>query len=133
MSDQFELFEHARKRVKQKKWLYTHFVLFLIGSVFLIVLNKFLNVAPQYDWFVWAILIWLFIFIIHFVNVFITHKFMGEKWQKKQIEKLVLKQEIKISKLEKEVAKEAKMKAESEKQTTELKRKETPQNNKIQE
>jgi len=131
MNDNFELFEHARKRAKQKKWLYSHFIFFLVGSVFLIILNKFLNVIPQYDWFVWAIVIWFFLFIIHFINVFITHNFMGKEWEKKQIEKLVLKQETKIAKLEKGISKEAQLKFEIENQTTELKKKETPPSNEI--
>ena len=44
MNEQHELYENARKRINQKKRLYQHFVVFLIGSVFLIILNKFLNV-----------------------------------------------------------------------------------------
>ena len=96
MNEQFELFENARNRIKQKKRLYLHFVIFLVGSVFLIVLNKILKVEEQYDWFVWAITLWLFIWIMHFVNVFITNKFMGKEWERKQTEKLVLKQELKF-------------------------------------
>ena len=48
MNEQFQLFENARKRIKQKKRLYLHFVIFLVGSVFLIVLNKILKVEEQY-------------------------------------------------------------------------------------
>ena len=129
MNEQFQLFENARKRIKQKKRLYLHFVIFLVGSVFLIVLNKILKVEEQYDWFVWAITLWLFIWIMHFVNVFITNKFMGKEWERKQTEKLVLKQELKIAKLEKEIAHEAKLKAESEQYATELKKKENPPSN----
>ena len=104
-------------------------MIFLVGSVFLIVLNKILKVEEQYDWFVWAITLLLFIWIMHFVNVFITNKFMGKEWERKQTEKLVLKQELKIAKLEKEIAHEAKLKAESEQYATELKKKENPPSN----
>ena len=129
MNEQFELYENARKRVNQKKRLYYHFILFLIGSVFLIILNKLLLIGEQYDWFVWAIIVWLFLFILHFINVFITHKFMGKEWLRKQTEKLVLKQEVKIAQLEKEIIKEAKLKAESEQYIAELKKKEIPPKN----
>jgi len=112
MDNQFELFEYARKRQKQKKRLYTHFILFLIGSVFLIIINKVLNVGEQFDWFVWAIIAWLFLLCVHFVNVFITHKFMGKDWERKQIEKLVVKQELKIKELAKKVEKETQLKIE---------------------
>jgi len=131
MNEQFELYENARKRVNQKKRLYYHFILFLIGAVFLIIINKLLHIGEQYDWFVWAIIIWLFLFILHFINVFITHKFMGKEWLRKQTEKLVLQQEVKIAQLEKEIAKESKLKAESEQYTAELKKKEvSPKNSK---
>ena len=82
-NEQHELYENARNRIKQKKRLYFHFVVFLIGSVFLIIINKVLNVGEQYDWFVWAILIWFFLWILHFVNVFFTHPFMGKEWERK--------------------------------------------------
>ena len=38
--NQQELYEYARKRVKQKKRVYFHFILFFVGSVFLFVVNK---------------------------------------------------------------------------------------------
>ena len=124
MNEQHELYENARNRIKQKKRLYYHFIVFLVGSVFLIVLNKFLNIWEQFDWFVWAILIWFFLFILHVINVYVTNKFMNKDWERKQTEKLVLKQELKIAKLEKEIAQEAKLKAESEQYATEVKKKE---------
>jgi len=49
---------------------------------------------------------------------------MNKDWERKQTEKLVLKQELKIAKLEKEIAQEAKLKAESEQYATEVKKKE---------
>lgn len=128
--EQHELYENARNRIKQKKRLYLHFVFFLIGSVFLIALNKLLNLWENYDWFVWAIILWLFFLVWHFVNVFITNPFMGKDWERKQTEKLVLKQELKIAKLEKNIARESQLKAESEQYASELKKKkESSQNN----
>jgi amino acid permease len=119
-NDQYELYEYARKRQKEKKGLYTHFVLFLIGSVFIILINKVLNVGEQLDWFVWAILAWLFIFCIHFVNVFVTHKFMGKDWERTQIEKLVAKQEKEIERLAKKVAEETNINSTIKSTSTEL-------------
>ena len=106
--EQHELYENARYRIKQKKRLYFHFVVFLVGSVFLIILNKILNVGENFleDWFVWAIFLWFFIFVLHFINVFVTKRFMDRTWERNQIEKLVKKQELKITELEKEVIKE---------------------------
>ena len=131
MNEQHELYENARTRVKQKKRLYFHFVLFLVGSVFLIALNKVLNVGEAFmeDWFVWAIVLWLFFWVLHFINVFFTNRFMGKEWERKQTDKLVLKQELKIAKLEKEIIRESELKIESEQYAAELKKKENSENN----
>mgnify|MGYP003685108171 FL=1 len=103
---QHELLENAQKRVRQKKRLYTHFVIFLVGSVFLVLINKILKYGQEYNWFVWAITFWGFLFVLHVFNVFITNKFMGQDWERSQREKLVEKQKQRISKLQKEIEEE---------------------------
>lgn len=110
--DQLELIENAQKRIRAKKRLYVHFVIFLIGAVFLIIANTVLGIGKDFtiagiNWFVYAILAWLFFFIYHFINVFITHKFMGKDWEKQQIEKLVAKQQARINKLEEKLEKDS--------------------------
>lgn len=131
MIEQHELYENARYRVKQKKRLYFHFVLFLVGSVFLIVLNKIFNVGENFieNWFVWAILLWLFLLILHTINVFITKKFMDRNWERLQIEKLVKKQALKIAELEKVLEKEHETNIKNLEASIELKKKENQQNN----
>ncbi|MEP5254487.1 MAG: dihydrofolate reductase [Winogradskyella arenosi] len=109
--EQLELIENAQKRIKQKKRLYIHFVIFVIGAVFLIVANTVLGIGETFapagiDWFVYAIFAWLFFFVYHFISVFITHKFMGKDWEKQQLEKLVHQQEARITKLKEGLAKE---------------------------
>lgn len=101
--EQHELLENAQTRIKQKKRLYVHFVIFLIGSVFLIFVNKILNYWDTYDWFIWAITFWAFLFAIHLVNVFVTQKFMGRDWERKQREKLVQKQKKRIAEMQKKI------------------------------
>lgn len=106
--DQLELIKIAQRRIKQKRRLYIHFVVFLLGAIFLIVLNTVLGVGKTtkifgMDWFVVAILVWLFLFIYHLFNVFITHKFMGKEWEQQQLDKLVAKQKARIVQLEKNV------------------------------
>lgn len=101
--EQHELLENAQKRVKQKKRLFSHFVIFLIGSVFLILINKILKYGEDYDWFIWAITAWAFLFMIHAFNVFVTHQFMGQQWERSQREKLVAKQKRRIAELQKEI------------------------------
>ena len=130
MDNQHELYENARYRIKQKKRLYFHFIVFLLGSVFLIILNKIFKVGENIveDWFVWAILLWFFLFILLVIIVFITKKFMDRTWERNQIEKLTKKQELKIAALENEIAKESQLKIDSLKTTLELKKKENQQN-----
>lgn len=99
---QHELYEYARKRIKQKKRLYFHFVLLLVGSLFMFVANKLLNIEEQYDWFLWAGTAWCFFFILHFIKVFITDRFMNKNWERNEIDKLVQKQERKIKELERQ-------------------------------
>ena len=102
-TEQHELLEYAQKRVLQKKRLFTHFVLFLIGSVFLILINKILKYGEEYNWFLWAITFWAFLFVFHLFNVFVTHQFMGKTWERDQREKLVQKQKKRIAGLQKEI------------------------------
>ena len=117
--EQLELIEYAQKRIKQKKRLYIHFVVFLIGAVFLILANTVLGIGKDFtiagiNWFVYAILAWLFIFIYHFINVFITNKFMGKAWEKHQLDKLVSQQQQRIDKLKEGFLKEEKKIAQSQ-------------------
>jgi hypothetical protein len=102
---QHEQLEYAQARIRQKKNLYRHFVLFLIGSVFLFLLNKVLKYGETYDWAQWVILVWLFLWVVHAVNVFVFNEFMGRDWERAQREKLVGKQQQKISQIEKEYEK----------------------------
>jgi len=103
---QHEQMEYAQKRINQKKKLYYHFVLFLVGSVFLILLNKVFKYGADYNWFKWAILFWAFLFAIHIFNVFVTYKFMGRDWERSQRDKLVQKQQDRIAEISKEVQQE---------------------------
>ena len=104
--EQLELIKTAQKRIKQKKRLYIHFVVFLIGSIFFILLNLVFGFGKDFkpfdvNWFVFAIFIWLFLLLYHTFNVFITHKFMGKDWEQNQLEKLVSKQKQRIEALKK--------------------------------
>ena len=117
--EQLELIQNAQKRIKQKKRLYVHFVIFLIGSIFLIIANTVLGIGKDLkffgkEWFLYAILIWLFLFLYHLFNVFVTNKFMGKDWEKAQLNKLVAKQQKRIDQLKKGFEKEEKLMAQSE-------------------
>lgn len=109
--DQLELIENAQKRIKQRKRLYIHFVIFLIGAVFFIIANNFLGIGDTYiiagqGWWFYAVLVWLLVLIYHFISVFITNKFMGRDWEKQQLDKLVNQQQQRIDKLKENFLKE---------------------------
>ncbi|MDX1362747.1 2TM domain-containing protein [Arenibacter latericius] len=101
--EQHQMLEDAQKRIKQKKRLFSHFVIFLIGSIFMIIINKILGYGKTYDWFIWAIMVWAFLFVIHLFDVFVTSKLMGPQWERSQRERLVAKQKQKIAELQKEI------------------------------
>jgi len=108
---QRELIEYAQLRVKKKKNLFRHFIIFLAGAVLLIIVNLVLDFGKDFrpfnvDWFVWAILIWFFIFLVHFLNVFVLNSFMDKKWEHEQIDKLVARQSARITELRDKVERE---------------------------
>ncbi len=100
--EQHEQLEYAQSRIRQKKRLYSHFVFFLVGSVFAILFNKVLNYGEPYDWYIWFIAVWAFFLTVHCINVFVTHSFMGRDWEREQRERLVQKQRERIRQLKQE-------------------------------
>lgn len=105
-AEQREQYEYARRRIKQKKNLMRHFILFLVGSVLLIIIDPILGYGNEtlfQNWFVWAILIWTFIFLVHLFNVFVMNKFMDKEWEDRQLEKLKARQAERMSELQKKV------------------------------
>lgn len=102
-TSQHEQYEYARRRIRQKKRLYFHFVLLSLGSIFLFVVNKLLHFGEPNNWYLWAITIWIFLFVLHFIKVFITDSFMNKNWERTQIDKLMAQQKRKIEQLAKNV------------------------------
>ncbi len=101
--EQHELLERAQRRIRQKKRLFRHFVIFLIGGVFLVVVNKILKYGETHDWYLWAITLWAFLFAIHLAQVFVIDPFMGKEWERAQRERLLEKQQKRIRKIEQEI------------------------------
>jgi len=97
--EQRDLFLYAQNRIKKKKGLYYHFIVFVVGGIFLFAFNKIFNYYPAYNWYLWALTLWLFFLLVHFINVFVTHRFMGPDWEKAQLDKLVAKQKRRIEEL----------------------------------
>lgn len=114
------LFEQAQQRIKEKKGLYTHFMFYLVGCIFMIVLNFLLDFGANfkplgYDWFVFGVLIWTFFLLIHVFRVLVFSSFMGKKWKEEQMEILVEKQKKKIAEMEEKLNLEIPQELKSEK------------------
>lgn len=101
---QHELLENAQRRIRKKKRLANHLVVFLVGCVFLVVLNKILKYGEPHDWYLWAIAAWAFFLVLHGVQVYLMDPFMGREWEREQREKLLRKQQERIRRLEEEIA-----------------------------
>jgi len=101
--EELELLQNAQKRIRQRKALYSHFVVFLLGSVFMVLINKIFKYGVAYDWSLWAIVVWGFILALHIFNVHVTHRFMGADWERRQRERLVALQREKIAEIQKEI------------------------------
>jgi len=95
-----EQYEYARRRLKQKKRLYYHFVFFVLISLFLFIANQFFDNRMDSNWCIWIITVWLFLFILHFIKIFITDRFMNKNWERDQINRLVALQQKKIAQLQ---------------------------------
>jgi len=95
---------NAELRIKQKKRLYAHFILFLIGSFVFTIIDVIFQYGKNfhpfgYDWFIWIISLWLLVLLYHSFEVFIIQRFLGRKWKKKQLEKLIAYQEKEVNKI----------------------------------
>lgn len=120
--EQRQLIENAQRRTRQKRRLFHHFVFFLAGAVVLIIINVVLDYGTEFQpfntpWFVWAILLWFFIFLVHVFNVFVTNKLLSKEWEEKQMERLVVKQRERIAELQTRVEKEHPLPAEGDRIT----------------
>ncbi len=103
--EQREQYDYARNRIVQKKRLMRHFIIFLAGSLLLVIINPVLGIGENFfikNWFVWAILLWVFLFLIHLLNVFVMNTFMGKDWEDRQLEKLKNAQSERIAELQKQ-------------------------------
>ena len=117
--DQIALIEYAQNRIKSKKRLFFHFSIMIIGFISMLTSNLIFEfkkdiILFDFPWSYWLCSTWFVLFFIHLFNVYVTNKFMGKKWEKNQMKKLVNKQQIKIAEIKTELEKEARIIAESQ-------------------
>lgn len=117
--DQIALIEYAQNRIRSKKRLFFHFSIMIIGFISMLTSNLIFEfkkdiILFDFPWSYWLCSTWFVLFFIHLFNVYVTNKFMGKKWEKNQMKKLVNKQQIKIAEIKTELEKEARIIAESQ-------------------
>ena len=90
--EQREQYEYAQARMKQKKKLMQHFIVFLVGSVFLIIINPILGYGDEFfikNWTTITLSILGLIFVYLLVRVFTPTPDMSElnKYKLEEIDK----------------------------------------------
>ncbi len=116
--DAIELLENAQSRIRQKKNVYRHFVIFLFISGFTLFIDFILEIGPDlvlfdYSWSIWILIIWTFILLYHLFDVFISKKIISNKWVSNQKSQLIKVQQEKIKSLKQDIKKESEIYAES--------------------
>ena len=113
-----ELLENAQNRVRQKRYVYRHFIFFLFISGFILFVDLALSVGENliffdYSWSIWIVLIWSFILLYHLFDVFVSKRIISKKWVSAQKSHLIKVQQEKIKSLKKDIEKESKIYADS--------------------
>jgi hypothetical protein len=101
--NQHDLIENAQRRIRQKKWLFHHITLFLIGGVFVFVLNKLFHYGPDYDWYLVVLIFWALLLAYHTISVTILNRLLGPKWERREREKLIQLQQDRIAQMQTKV------------------------------
>lgn len=102
-----EQYEYARQTIKQRKMLFFHFVVFVLGSILFFCFNEFVQDSTvSSTWWPYAVGFWALLLFLHGVNVLIVNRFMGKRWQEKQLERLIHAQQLKINELRAKVEKD---------------------------
>lgn len=106
-NETIEQYEYARRTIKQRKMLFFHFVVFVLGSILFVCFNEFVqDKTVTVTWWPYAVGAWAIVVFLHAVNVLVVNRFMGKHWQEKQLEILIHKQQQKINELRAKVEKD---------------------------
>lgn len=107
--DSYEMYDYARSRIKQRKMLFFHFIVFVLGSILMFSFNGLVqdqNAIGYTKWWPYAVSVWALFVFLHAVNVLIVDRFMGKRWEEKQVKRLVEMQEKRIKELRTRVEKD---------------------------
>ena len=65
-----QIYEEARKRVKEKKLFWDHFGAWAVVSALLIIIWALTDLGG-YLWFLWPVCMWGFFVLIHYLRIFV--------------------------------------------------------------
>ena len=86
MSDE-EIYKLARERVNEKKGFFTHFAVYIVVNILLVVIWAF--TGRGFPWFVFPLGGWGIGVIFHFLGVFVFSKQGTTDWERREMEKEV--------------------------------------------
>jgi hypothetical protein len=84
---ELEEYQRARDRVQEVKGLYAHAVMYLVANVALAILN--LTTLEKNDgviWFIWPLIGWGVVLVVHAISVFGIGRFLGRDWEQRHIQ-----------------------------------------------
>lgn len=82
--------ERMRNRVQAIRGFYTHFIIYLLVNVVLVIIN--LLSTPDVYWFYWTTLGWGIGVASHWWGVFGSRIFFSRDWEEKKIRELLEKE-----------------------------------------
>ena len=89
MNEEEIKYQRAKKRVEQLKYFYIHLVVYVLGNLFLFLLN--IIVSPASLWFYWPLLGWSFGIVVHAFDVFASGRLFGADWEERKIREIMEK------------------------------------------
>jgi hypothetical protein len=87
--DEGNRYESAKKKVKEIKAFYSHFMVYAIISVVLLVVNVLSS--PGVYWFYWPMIGWGIGIFFHAMNTF-NLGIMGKDWEERKIKEMIEKE-----------------------------------------
>jgi hypothetical protein len=88
MEEKDKRYEQAKSRVAKVRAFYTNVISFVLINIMLLVIN--LITDPHSLWFYWVTIIWGCILAAQAINTFtLKDRFLGEEWEKKEIKKIL--------------------------------------------
>jgi len=78
-----EIYRQARKRVEEKKGFYTHFAVYIIVNIILVII--WAATGAGYPWFLFPLGGWGIGILFHFLGVFVFSR--QTDWERRAIEK----------------------------------------------